>query len=85
MIEDWPWAHTPGELGGLEEFYANQLPLTRLVFELVLAVPTAPGLIAGLEIDYGAVTVRRGEAQVDPGRFEISAYPDARGRELLAP
>ena len=85
VIEDWPWAHTPGELAGLEEFYTDQLPLTRLILELVLALPRAPGLIAGLEIDYGAVTVRRGEAKVDPGRFEISAYPDTRGRQLLAP
>ena len=43
MIEDWPWAHTPGELGPLEGVLSDQLPLTRLVLELVLAVPAAPG------------------------------------------
>lgn len=85
VIEDWPWAHTAlgtEPLGGL---FPDQVPLTRLVFELVLAVPSMPGLIADITIDIGAVIVRRGDATIDPHGFDISACSNPRGRELLAP
>jgi Methyltransferase domain len=83
MIEDWPWAHTPLGTAPLEGLFPDQVPLTRLIFELVLAIPALPGLIADVTVDLGAVTVTRGDAEVDPEGFDLSACSNPRGRELL--
>jgi len=83
IIEDWHWAHT--ELGRepLEGFWPDETPLTRLVFELVLAEPAVPGLIAELTIETGSARIVRGDAAIDPGGFEISECSNPRGRRLL--
>ena len=85
VIEDWAWAHTALEAGPTEGLFPDQVPLTRLVFELVLAVPSVPGLIADITVDAGAVIVARGDAATDPRGFDVSACSNERGRELLAP
>jgi SAM-dependent methyltransferase len=65
--------------------YVNQEPLTRLIFELILAIPAIPGLIADVAVELSFMTVRRGDAEVDPDGFDMSACLDERGRALLAP
>ena len=85
VIEDWPWAHTPLGMEPLDGFFPDRVPLTRLIFELVLAVPALPGLIADVTVDLGAAIVRRGDEPIDPHGFDISACSNPRGRRLLAP
>jgi SAM-dependent methyltransferase len=80
MIEDWPWAHEEP----IADMWANQVPLTRLILELVLALASAPGLISEITIDAESVQIRRGDAKVDPLGFHISECSDPRGRSLLA-
>jgi SAM-dependent methyltransferase len=80
VIEDWWWAHS----SDLEVFFPGQVPLTRLVFELVLALAAVPGLIEDVNVESGAVTVIRGDLSVDPDGFDISDCVGTRGRELLA-
>jgi hypothetical protein len=80
LIEDWPWAHT-GEGDG---FWPDEVPLTRLIFELVLAGPSVPGLISEVSIDGGCVRIRRGDAPVDSRGLDITACCKPRGRRLLA-
>jgi SAM-dependent methyltransferase len=84
VIEDWRWAHS--EMGSKNPggIWPDEMPLTKLVFELVLAIPAVPGLIADVRVDTRSVEVTRGDATVDPRDFEISSYSDARGRALLA-
>jgi SAM-dependent methyltransferase len=82
-IEDWRWAHPQLHDESLEGMWPDQIPLTRLIFELVLAVPSVPGLIAEITVETESVQVRRGEADVDPRGFEISACSNPRGRRLL--
>jgi hypothetical protein len=84
VIEDWPWAHSPigsENIGGL---YPDQVPLTRLIFELTLAIPGVPGLITDIAIDANSTYVTRGDASVDRGAFDISACSNPRGRDLLS-
>ncbi len=83
-IEDWRWAHP--ELGAepVEGMWPDETPLTRLIFELLLAIPTAPGLIADVNVQLRTVEVRRGDAAVDSGGLQISELTGARGRRLLA-
>jgi predicted O-methyltransferase YrrM len=85
VIEDWPWAHSAVGAEDPKGLYPGQVPLTRLVFELVLAIPGAPGVIADVAVDANSVYVTRGDAAVDPATFDISACSNPRGRELLAP
>jgi SAM-dependent methyltransferase len=85
LIEDWSWAHPPLDGGPSEGWYTDRIPLTRLLFEIVLAIPAVPGLIAQMTIEQGTASLRRGDAAMDPGRFEVSACSNARGRALLAP
>jgi predicted O-methyltransferase YrrM len=85
VIEDWPWAHSAVGAEDARGWYPDQVPLTRLIFELVLAIPGAPGLITDVAVDANSVYVTRGEANVDPATFDISACSNPRGRELLSP
>ena len=84
LIEDWPWAHRA--LGSLEagEVWADETPLTVLLFELTLALAAVPELVAQVLIDPWCVVVRRGEADADPRGFDLAAHLDKRGRDLLA-
>lgn len=84
-IEDWPWAHTPLDADFPEGMFPDQIPLTRLIFEIVLAIPSVPGLIEGVEIERGAAFARRGDAEMNAADFDISSCSNPRGRELLAP
>jgi hypothetical protein len=85
VIEDWRWAHPALDAEDQEGLWPEQMPLTRLVFELVLALPSVEGLIDEIRIDQTSVALWRGEAKVDPAGFEISACSNPRGRKLLAP
>jgi predicted O-methyltransferase YrrM len=78
IIEDWSWAHI-----GYGTHRPAHTPLTVLVFEITMAVPSRPGLIAELRIDRDWALVVRGEAELEAG-FDISACYSERGRALLA-
>lgn len=86
VIEDWRFAHdwrlarTPSG-----EMFPDQVPLTRLLFEIVLAIVGMPGLIAGISIEEEAALISRGEATVDPATFDVSACSNPIDRALLAP
>jgi len=56
IIEDWAWHHWPE----LQEAFTGQIPLTRLVTELVEAVGTGRGMIADVSVHQGFAAVRRG-------------------------
>lgn len=85
VIEDWYWAHTPVGVEPLEGLWSDQVPLTKLLFELVIAVPSVPGLIAEISVLHKAVVLQRGPAEIDPGDFDISACSNPRGRSLIDP
>jgi hypothetical protein len=52
--------------------------------EIVLAVPSVPGLISEVSVDGGCVRIRRGDAAVDSRGFDIATCCKPRGRRLLA-
>jgi SAM-dependent methyltransferase len=85
VIEDWRWAHTPVGEEPLEGWFPDQLPLTRLLFEIVLALPGIPDLIREVSIEKELAIIRRGDAIVDPATFDVSACSNPRGQALLAP
>jgi hypothetical protein len=60
------------------------VPSTVLVFEITMALPSRPGLVAELRSDRDWAIVVRGEAELDPAGFDIAACYSDRGRALLA-
>jgi Methyltransferase domain len=79
VIEDWSWAHI-----GYGSHLPTETPLTVLVFELAMALPSRPGLIAELRLDRDWAMVVRGDAEIDAEDFDISACYSKRGQALLA-
>ncbi len=84
VIEDWRWAHTVVGEEPLEGMFPDRVPLTRLLFEIALAVPGAPEVVREISIEHQLIVVRRGHAEVDPATFDISGCSNPRGRALLA-
>jgi SAM-dependent methyltransferase len=84
MIEDWRWAHPSADDDDDVGMFPGEVPLTRLIFDLVLAVPWVPGVIADITVTPDSVLVTRGEAEVEPSGFDVAACSNPRGRALLA-
>lgn len=80
ILEDWSWAHI-----GFGVALTEGIPPTQLVFELTMAVPSRPGLIAELRLDRDWAVVVRGDAEIEAGEFDISQCYSERVRALLAP
>ena len=83
VIEDWPWAHSPST-GQAEGLYPSEEPLTRLVFEIVLALGSVTDLASSIAIDEDWVRIERGDAALDPATFDVGTAGTPRGRRLLA-
>jgi hypothetical protein len=79
IVEDWSWAHI-----GYGIARPDETPLTQLIFEITMALPSRPGLIAELRINRDWAMVVRGDAELDAGDFDVSACYSDRGRALLA-
>ena len=79
VIEDWSWAHI-----GYGLHRPDELPLTQLVFELTMALPSRPGLISEIRIDENWAAIVRGERSLHPDDFDISTCYSDRARALLA-
>jgi SAM-dependent methyltransferase len=84
-IEDWRWAHALLDDESHEGLWPDEVPLTRLVFELVLALASVPDLIADITVENEFVQLTRGKADVDRSSFDISTCSRPRGRALIAP
>ena len=67
IIEDWAWYHWPAYQG----MFAGQVPLTRLVTELIEAVGTGSDVIADVRVYQDFAAVRRGPAPI-PTPFRLT-------------
>jgi hypothetical protein len=64
-------------------FYPEREPLTKLVFELILACPSTNSFIDKVEVDRNSVTVWRGNGVIEAEGFDIAKCCLARGRDLI--
>ncbi|MEJ7583881.1 MAG: class I SAM-dependent methyltransferase, partial [Acidimicrobiales bacterium] len=78
IIEDWAWAHGP-----FSAYRPGDVPLTTLVFEMVMACASHPGLVSTVTVDQHWALVERGEDSADADSFTISSCYSERGRELV--
>jgi SAM-dependent methyltransferase len=81
VVEDWAWAHWPGEWQDHGGPWASLPATTQLVFELVMVAASYPELIASVEARADLAVVRRGAAPVPEG-FDISSSYRAAGRNF---
>jgi hypothetical protein len=59
IIEDWAWGHWP-EFIRSDHPWANEIPPTKLVTELIEATGTSTDLISSLTVYEGFVVIERG-------------------------
>ncbi|MDQ1510198.1 MAG: hypothetical protein QOG50_2042 [Actinomycetota bacterium] len=81
LIEDWSWAHSG--LGHIGE-WAEQRPLTTVIFELGLACASRPKVISNVNVFKNYALVERGPAPIDPGSFDLAKCFGPRGAALIA-
>ncbi len=81
VIEDWAWAHWPGEWQDHGGPWAAFPATTQLIFELVMAAASYPELIASVEARADLALVRRGGAPLPPD-FDIASTYRAGGRRF---
>jgi len=71
IIEDWAWWHWKG----LEDYYADKIPLSQLIVELVEAAGTSANLIKNIVIYQSIAIVERGDASLQElGDFKLDNY-----------
>ena len=85
LIEDWGWAHWPGDhWQGTTHQYADEPdPMSKLILELVMVAESRPGLIRDLSITGGAAYLTRGDEIVPDDAFDVSSSYLTAGRSIL--
>lgn len=85
IIEDWSWAHASIDWpDDTSAFFPDKKPMSRLLFEIVLACGSTQGYISHVDIDRNSAIVWRGEADIPGPDFDIQNCYLKRGRDLLA-
>jgi SAM-dependent methyltransferase len=79
IVEDWAWHHWPALRGA----FSCNVPLTRLVTELIETVGTGRGVIADVSVYQGFVAVRPPLVNVGGTRRRAPCRPQSRPRSRL--
>ena len=79
-IEDWNWTHEER----VAEMFADQVPLTRFILELMLVVASGSGVISEIAVADGLVRVTRGDEEVEARDFDILDCLEEGGLDALA-
>jgi hypothetical protein len=81
IIEDWSWAHWPGDFWQKERggpYFRDKEPLTNLLIELALLCGSSPEVVSRVHIRQKLAFIERGPASVAPN-FELSEHYFSRG------
>ena len=84
IIEDWAWAHWPGdywqkESGG--DYFRSKPPLSNLLVELMLLCAGAPGIVRRVSFNETVIYVERGSDVIAPD-FDPAAHCHNRGQPV---
>jgi SAM-dependent methyltransferase len=71
VIEDWGWEHWPGTWQTDANRFHGSLPLTNLIFELVMTAASDSGVVANVSVWNSMVMVQRGSRPLGAD-FDIS-------------
>lgn len=81
IIEDWAWAHWPGDWQEPDHRRAGQPALSNLVLELVLLAASRPDVITTMTVNTRFAVASRGPADLTSG-LEIDDLLMTRGKKL---
>jgi len=85
VIEDWAWAHWPGEYWQENNSYFGSKPaLTNLLIELMMLAASRSDLIADISVNHNMIIVTRGASPLSPGSFDIGEHYLLRGKQFQA-
>ena len=83
VIEDWGWAHWPGEQWqGADAQYRDETALSNLVMELVMTAASRTDIIRKLTITNDSIYITKGWPATDPDGFDISTCYLTRGKSF---
>jgi predicted O-methyltransferase YrrM len=83
VIEDWGWAHWPGEeWQGADAQYRDETALSNLVLELVMTAASRTDIIGKLTITSDSIYITKGWPATDPEGFDISTCYLTRGKRF---
>jgi len=81
LIEDWAWAHWPGDEWQKSRFFPRTLPaLSNLLIELFMVCASRPDIVKNLLVTHDTIVLRRGPTALEATRFEISKHYLSRDR-----
>jgi hypothetical protein len=83
VIEDWSWAHTPGDFQEKGGLWPEKPALTLLLLELAMLCASRPDLVTSVEVTPGLVIVHKGSEAVVDTDFTLSANYLTAGRVFL--
>jgi predicted O-methyltransferase YrrM len=81
IIEDWGWPHIGR--GSTDPAYQNVTPISALVCQLVIAAARRRRAITQVVVGPYWAVVRRGDADLTPGVFDLSVPFDSVGLEMV--
>jgi hypothetical protein len=84
IIEDWGWAHWPGDHWQIDrggDYFRGKLPLSNLLVELMLLCAGSPELVSRVTFNSVVIYVERGPGELAPG-FEFSEHLFNRGEPV---
>jgi SAM-dependent methyltransferase len=83
VIEDWGWAHWPGEYQEKCGPWSNRVAMSNLILELTMSMASRSGAISRIDIvDPSMVWITRGYGLAHGMRFDVSNSYNARGKRL---
>ena len=83
VIEDWGWAHWPGDLWQKSQaFEADRPALSNLVFELCMLSASRLDLIESVHVTFNSCVVCRGPGAIPRDSFKIENCYLARGKSF---
>jgi len=81
ILEDWAWAHWPGDTWQKSKAIPSSKPaLSNLVFELCMLCASRPDIVSDIAVTTNTVVLRRGDAALTPGTFDIGQHYLCRDR-----
>jgi hypothetical protein len=81
ILEDWGWAHWPGDTWQKSKAIPSSKPaLSNLVFELCMLCASRPDIVSNIFVTENTVVLRRGDAALAPGTFDIGRHYLCRDR-----
>ena len=81
ILEDWGWAHWAGDTWQKSKAIPSSKPaLSNLLFELCMLCASRPDIVSDIAVTTDTVVLRRGDAELPVGTFDIGQHYLCRDR-----